>query len=156
MRLLAPILLAVIPAAALAAEAAPPYWASIRAGQAMMRTGPGRTYPASWLYRRVDLPLRVVAVRKEWRKVEDPDGTQGWMLGNLLSSERTAVVRGSAPAAMLEQPTAGAKLLWRAAPGVVGGVSACGNGWCRFDVKGRAGYVAVGALWGVEPGETLP
>lgn len=156
MRLLAPVLLAVIPAGALAAEAAPPYWASIRAGQAMMRTGPGRTYPASWLYRRVDLPLRVVASRKEWRKVEDPDGTQGWMLANLLSSARTAVVRAGGPIAMVQQPTVGAKLLWRAAPGVVGRVSACGNGWCRFDVKGRAGYVAVGALWGVEPGETLP
>ena len=158
MRLAAAAVLAVVPAAALATDAAPhvPYWASIRAGQAMMRTGPARTYPANWLYRRADLPVRVVAAHKEWRKVEDPDGTQGWMLANLLSGERTALVRGTEPLAMREGPTAGGRLLWRAAPGVVGRVSACGNGWCRLDVKGRAGFVEQGSLWGVEAGEVVP
>ena len=157
---------AAMPGVLLAADAAPkvPYWASIRAGQAMMRTGPGRAYPASWLYRRVALPVRVIATHKDargdgqtqWRKVEDPDGTQGWMQANLLSGDRTAMVRGPAPAAMLAAPAAGAKLMWRAAPGVIGRVSGCANGWCRLDVKGRAGFVDEGALWGVEPGESLP
>lgn len=158
MRLPLAALLALVPAVALAADAAPkpPYWASIRAGQAMMRTGPGRTYPANWLYRRADLPIRVIAVRKEWRKVEDPDGTQGWMLGNLLSGQRTAMVRGTEPLAMREGPAAGAKLLWRAAPGVVGQVSGCASGWCRLDVKGRAGFVEQGSLWGVEAEEVVP
>ncbi|HEU0045762.1 SH3 domain-containing protein [Sphingomonas sp.] len=146
-----------IPTAAVAQEAQkPPYWASIRAGQARMRTGPARTYPASWLYRRADLPVRVVQVFKEWRKVEDPDGTQGWMQGNLLSATRTGLVRGTAPVAMLERPEAGARVLWRAAPGVVGQISGCGNGWCKLDVKGRAGFVELGSLWGVEAGESLP
>ena len=27
-----------------------PYWASISAGEAMMRTGPGRNYPAAYCY----------------------------------------------------------------------------------------------------------
>ncbi|HEX8388113.1 MAG TPA: SH3 domain-containing protein [Sphingomonas sp.] len=157
MRLIVAMLALLIPAAAIAQEAQkPPYWASIRAGQARMRTGPARTYPASWLYRRAELPVRVVQQHKEWRKVEDPDGTQGWMQANLLSATRTALVRGTAPLAMLERPVAGARVLWRAAPGVVGRVSACGNGWCRLDVKGRAGFVELEGLWGVEATETLP
>ena len=134
----------------------PPYWGSIAAGSARMRTGPARAYPASWLYRRADLPVRVVAVFKEWRRVEDPDGTQGWMLANLLSATRTAIVKGVEPVAMLDQPAPGARLKWRAAPGVVGRLSHCADGWCQLDVKGRAGFVQVGVLWGVDPGETLP
>ncbi|HEV2865763.1 MAG TPA: SH3 domain-containing protein, partial [Allosphingosinicella sp.] len=61
-----------------------PYWASIASGQAMMRAGPGRNYPGTWLYVRRDLPVRVVEVYESWRKIEDPDGTTGWMLVNLL------------------------------------------------------------------------
>jgi SH3-like domain-containing protein len=143
---------------ALAADAKKtlPYYASINAGRARMRTGPDKTYPASWLYQRADLPVRVVAVFKQWRKVEDPDGTQGWMLAALLSERRTGIVRGQQPADMRAQPSAGAGLSWRAAPGVVGRLSECGNGWCRFDVKGQAGYVEVSRLWGVEPTERLP
>jgi SH3-like domain-containing protein len=93
---------------------------------------------------------------KEWRKVEDPDGTTGWMQGNLLSDTRTAIVKAGPPIEMRERPSSAAKLMWRAAPGVVGRISACANGWCRFDVMGQAAYVTVGGLWGVEPGEVLP
>jgi len=56
----------------------PPYWASIASGEAMMRTGPGRNYPGTWLYKRRDLPIRVIQVYPNWRKIEDPDGEQGW------------------------------------------------------------------------------
>ena len=131
-----------------------PYWASISAGQANMRTGPGKNYPASWLYRRSDLPIKVVEVYKEWRKIEDPDGTQGWMLANLLSDTRTAIVTGSI-VDMLDEPRAGAHVQWRAAPGVVGRISKCTRGWCWFDVRGRGGYVEATHLFGVEPGEAM-
>ncbi len=149
---------ALIPDPAVAADAkkSVPYYASISASRARMRTGPARTYPASWLYQRQDLPIKVVAIFKEWRKVADPDGTEGWMQANLLSGTRTAIVHGAGPVELRDKPAASGKLLWRAAPGVVGRLSQCGNGWCRFDVKGQAGFVAIGGLWGVEAGETLP
>ena len=147
---------AVIAPAAAADTAKPPYWASISAAEAKLRTGPARSYPATWLYRRPGLPIRVIAKFKEWRRIEDPDGTQGWMQANLLSATRTAVVRGQEPAPLLDRPATGAALRYRAAPGVVGKVSRCGDGWCQLDVKGREGFVATAALWGVEPGETLP
>ena len=69
-----------------------PYWASIASGRAMMRTGPGQNYPGTWLYVRPDLPIRVVEVYRDWRKVSDPEGTTGWMLVRLLSDQRTAIV----------------------------------------------------------------
>jgi SH3-like domain-containing protein len=39
---------------------------------------------------------------------------------------------------------------------VVGRISQCANGWCRFDVKGQVGFVELGQLWGVSPTEVLP
>lgn len=132
-----------------------PYYGSIAASKARMRTGPGRNFPASWLYQRADLPVKIIDKHKEWRKVEDPDGTQGWMQGNLLSETRTGVVMGT-NADMLDAPRFSAKLLWRAAPGVVGRISKCARGWCWFDVRGRAGYVEANRLWGVDSGEQLP
>ncbi len=131
-----------------------PYYASISAGKARMRVGPGRNYPASWLYQRPDLPIKVVDIYKEWRKIEDPDGTQGWMQANLLSEVRTAIVVGTA-VDMLDSPRFGGKVLWRAAPGVVGRISKCARGWCWYDVRGRAGYVEATHVWGIDPEETV-
>src|SRR5919202_3134772 len=76
---LAAIILSMGPAAA-QEERKPPYWASISASKAAMRTGPGRNYPMTWIYQRADLPVRVIETYPNWRKVQDPDGTTGWML----------------------------------------------------------------------------
>lgn len=131
-----------------------PYFVSIKAEKARMRTGPGRNYPSNWLYQRKGLPLKVIDLYGEWRKVEDPDGTQGWMLANLLDDVRTAMVIGTVTG-MRDSPRFNARVSWRAAPGVVGRVSKCASGWCWFDVAGRGGYVEQSHIWGTEPGETL-
>jgi SH3-like domain-containing protein len=133
----------------------PPYYASIAASKARMRTGPGRNYPASWLYQRADLPVKVVEVYNDWRKVEDPDGTQGWMQVALMSPTRTGYVVGGI-VELRDAPRGNGRINWRAAPGVVGRVSKCQRGWCWFDVKGRAGYVEQNRIWGTDPGEEVP
>jgi len=132
-----------------------PYWASISAGKARMRTGPGRQFPASWLYQRAGLPVKVVETYPNWRKIVDPDGTTGWMQGNLIDEQRTALVIGKVRM-LRSRPEPGAPVIWRAQGGVVGKISQCGDGWCLFDVKGRVGFIRTDALWGVEANERLP
>ncbi|KQN37772.1 hypothetical protein ASG37_12245 [Sphingomonas sp. Leaf407] len=132
----------------------PPYYASVAAGEARMRSGPGKNYPTQWVYRRADLPIKVVDVYQDWRRVEDPDGTRGWFQVGLLSDRRTAYVAQD----MVElraSPQPGAAVAWRAAKGVVGRLSRCTGGWCYFDVRGRGGYVEQARLWGVDPGEAM-
>lgn len=147
-----------LPAVAALVDRKPPYFASIQAKEARMRTGPGRTYPVSWKYVRSGLPVRVVENFKErgagaqWRKVEDPDGTQGWMQANLVSDTRTAMIRRGI-ADLRDTPRFAGKVNWRAAPGVVGRISKCGAGWCYIDIMGRGGFVEVNRLWGVDPTE---
>lgn len=137
------------------AQRQPPYWASISAGRALMRVGPGQNYPATWLYIRPDLPIRVIGVQGDWRRVQDPDGTIGWMLVRLLSDQRSGIVRGQAPQPMYESADMASAVRYRAEPGVVGRVSRCADGWCLFDVDGRRGYIRVDTLWGVEAAETI-
>ena len=150
------VALAVVSTGALAAAAAKkvPYYASISAGKARMRSGPARNYPASWMYQRADLPVKVVAVyeRGGWLKVEDPAGVQGWIAGPLISDTRTAIVVGQV-AELQQSPEPGSKVVWRAAPGVVGRLSKCARGWCHLDVKGRGGFVEISRLWGIDATE---
>jgi SH3-like domain-containing protein len=133
----------------------PPYWASISAGQARMRTGPGRNYPASWFYQRQGLPVQVIEVFPGWRKIRDQDGTAGWMISQLISDRRTAMIRGSGTVDLHASPSASARVLFHAEVGVIGVLGACAEGWCRLDVQGKAGFVEEERLWGVDPGETI-
>ncbi|MCP1468818.1 SH3-like domain-containing protein [Sphingobium sp. OAS761] len=124
-----------------------PYWASLSQDEARMRVGPSLDFPSNWVYRRRDLPVKVLQVLGLWRKVEDPDGTQGWMHVRLLSDTATAIVTTD-QAPMHDSASEAAPTLYRAAKGVVGRLSGCSGGWCSFDVKGQRGYVKSDDLWG--------
>jgi SH3-like domain-containing protein len=136
-------------------ERATPYWASISAGKAMMRTGPGQNYPATWLYVRADLPIQVVETYPNWRKIRDSEGTTGWMLQRLLSDRRTGLVKGDSPQPLRKDPAEDSPVRYLAEPGVVGRISKCTGSWCLFQVGDRQGYIRQDQIWGVKPGETL-
>ena len=141
------LLLAVVGPAAAQSDTDLPYWASISVDEARMRKGPSPDVPVIWEYRRKDLPVKVVARFETWRKIEDPDGTQGWMAARLLSRTRTAIVTGGIRP-MREEPNVAAAVAYRAEAGVVGRITDCKNGWCRIDVGGRKGWIETDHIWG--------
>lgn len=148
-------LVALSPAAAIAqSKKQVPYWVSIAAKEALLRTGPGTNYPATWKYIRPGLPLRVIQLHEDWRKVEDPEGEQGWVKSILLSEQRTAIVVGEI-SPLRATPDAEGRIDWRVAPGVVGKISRCRDGWCELDVKGRTGRIETRHLWGVAEDEVV-
>ena len=154
-RILAVIALLALATPASAQEKQPPYWASIASGEAMTRTGPGKTYPGVWLYKRRDLPIRVVKKYENWRLIEDPDGAKGWMLVSLLSDRRTAIVKPGDPRPVRVKPDDGAKVHYLAEHGVVGRISKCASGWCRIAIGTRDGYIRASDIWGVGENEVV-
>ncbi|HET7316008.1 MAG TPA: SH3 domain-containing protein [Sphingomicrobium sp.] len=153
--LIAAFLVIALAAPAAAQEKHPPYWASIASGLAMMRTGPARVYPGTWLYQRRDLPVLVLKRYQNWRLIRDPSGTQGWMLSTLLSDRRTAIVRPGDPRPMYSGTGPADQVRYRAEPGVVGRIDKCRDGWCRFTVGQRQGYISTADIWGVGRHEVL-
>lgn len=143
------ICLCLMPAAPLSAQTDEvPYWASVRASVVNMRVGPGRSYPIDWVYKREQLPLKVLRRKEGWRLVEDPDGSRGWLLGRFLSRERTAIVTGKGLAEMRDAAGREGRVLWRLQPGVVGKLGDCAEGWCGFEVGRRKGVARQDRLWG--------
>lgn len=137
-----------IPAVARAQEAETPYWASIRSSEVNMRVGPGEDYRILWVYRRPMLPMKVLRVKEGWRYVRDPEGAEGWVLARFLTRERTGFVTRGDAAALREKGEVSARLLWKAAPGVVGKLGDCAAGWCEFAIGPRKGFVEQTRVWG--------
>ena len=127
-----------------------PYWASIEEPEARMRTGPSTEFPVKWVYKRQDLPVKVIDVHEVWRKVEDPDGDQGWMHVRLLSPTRTAIVIAPGISELRDAPSGTARISWRLEKGVIGKIDDCQKGWCRLDITGRIGYIEASRVWGEE------
>ena len=150
----AAVLLA-LAASASAQDKTPPYWASIASGQAMTRAGPGKNYPGVWLYQRRDLPIRVVKKYENWRMIEDPEGTRGWMLVSLLSDRRTAIVKAGEPRPIHATADGASRIRYTAENGVVGRIEKCREGWCHITIGKREGYIRSSDIWGVSDGEVV-
>lgn len=131
-----------------AEKGALPYWASLRVAEANMRVGPSEDYRISWVYRRQQLPLKVVRLKEGWRLVQDPGGASGWILSQFLTRQRGAIVVGSGLADMREAGNSVARLKWRLQPGVVGKLGDCAAGWCALEVGVNKGFAPQDRLWG--------
>lgn len=129
-------------------ESDPPYWASIRASEVNMRVGPSEDFRISWVYQRPGLPLKVVRKKEGWRLVQDPDGTQGWVVARFLSRERGAIVTGKDTTDIREEPNPESRLRWKVEPGVIGKLGECESDWCQLDIAGHKGWVRQARLWG--------
>lgn len=131
-----------------------PRMVSIKATEANVRKGPGVDYPIDWVYRRLDMPVQVIAEFEKWRKIRDWEGDEGWVHFALLSSRRTIIV--TAPETTLRRLAAEASpAVARLAQGMVARVEYCDPEWCLVTVQGYDGWVLRTDIWGVEPGETL-
>ncbi|RST31612.1 hypothetical protein HMF7854_12795 [Sphingomonas ginkgonis] len=149
------VLLQVAATPAAAQMKKPPYWASIASGEAQTRAGPGRNYPGLFLYKRRDLPVKVVAVYENWRRIQDPDGTLGWMLVTLLSDRRTALIKAGERRAIHDKPASASHVSYEAEPGVVGRISDCDGDWCRIEIAKKRGYIRQSDVWGTDENESV-
>ena len=155
MRRLIGVALLCLATVASAQDKKPPYWASIASGEAMIRTGPGRNYPGTWLYKRRDLPVKVLKIYQSWRLIEDPDGTRGWMLVTLLSDRRTALVKPGTPRQIHEQRDSASRVAYLAEPGVIGRIEQCDGQWCKFTSGKRGGWIGQSDVYGVGASEQV-
>jgi SH3-like domain-containing protein len=137
-----------------------PRFVSLRADSVNLRVGPNARYRIEWIYMRRDLPVEIIAEFDTWRRIKDPEGTEGWVHSSMLSRKRTGIVTGgvrpllrSVQAKDEAQPDLAATL----EPGVIVTVESCPQGiaFCRVEAEGVGGWLSRDALWGVYPGEVI-
>ena len=120
-----------------------------------MRSGPGRQYPAIWVYRRLGMPLEIVGKFDDWRKVRDFQGDTGWILSNQLRGQRAVMVT-LPEVGLYEEPDTNSIKIARLGREVVARVKRCDIEWCRVLIGKHDGWTRRGGLWGIREEELLP
>ncbi len=140
-----------------------PRFASLRADEVNMRSGPGTRYPILWLYKRRELPVEIMREFDVWRLVEDADGVRGWVHQATLVGNRTFVVTATGGTdrgpgtVMRDDPQEDGGVVAILRPGVIGRLRACptGSAWCRVSVHNYSGWLQRSDLFGLLPNETI-
>ncbi len=110
------------------------------------------THRIDWVFKRRDMPLRIVAEHGHWRRVEDRDGAGGWMHYTLLSGNRTVFVEQDL-IELKARPNDGSQVVAQLEFGVIAQLGKCDEIWCQLSASGHRGWAPRSSLWGVEPDE---
>ncbi len=133
-----------------------PRWASLRADEVNMRSGPGTRYPIEWVYHRRDLPVQIEREFEGWRLIEDPDGVKGWVHQATLVGRRSFVVKGTERVLRHAASEDGAAVA-RLKPGVVGRIRGCElrAAWCEVQAGDYHGFLKREEIYGVNADEAV-
>ena len=131
-----------------------PRWASLKADEVNLRSGPGTRYPIEWVYHRVNLPVQIEREFEVWRLIEDQDGVKGWVHQATLTGRRSFVVKGDEQVLRRTASTTAAAVA-RLKPGVIGQIRSCDGKteWCEVQVNDYRGFLRRGDLYGIYAGE---
>jgi len=130
-------------------------FASLSRDKVFLREGPSYQYPVLWVYRRKDLPVRIIQSYDVWRKIRDNTGTTGWIHTSMLSDRRTVLVTSQKPAKIRDKTGARGKVIALAQPGVVARLEACEAETCEVNASGTDGWIEKQDIWGVGAGEVF-
>ncbi|HEY7853288.1 MAG TPA: SH3 domain-containing protein [Caulobacteraceae bacterium] len=128
-----------------------PRWVSLKHGEVMGRKGPGKDYPAQWVYRVKGLPVQVVGETEEWRRVCDPDGGAVWVHRSEIDGRRMIMSLASTPAAMRRSPVATAPAVGLLNARALAALGACKGDWCKVKAGGVTGWLSTDQVWGLVP-----
>ena len=154
LRLAAAVILVLAASLANAAERQLPRFATLRADEVNLRTGPGERYPIDWVLIRKGLPVEIVAEFDVWRKIRDFQGSEGWVHQRMLTGARNVLIEGGVRILHAEADAASPPVA-RAEAGVVARLLECRGPWCRVEAQGVKGWLKRDEVWGVYPDEAV-
>jgi len=131
-----------------------PRFASLRANEVNLRTGPGTRYPIEWVYTKEGLPVEIIAEYDVWRRISDWKGNKGWVHKSTLSGKRTLIVTGSTQA-IHKGPHTESPVIANAESNALGRLLSCKELWCEVSFDDVDGYMKKEDFWGAYEQETL-
>lgn len=124
-----------------------PRFASLRADEVNLRTGPGTRYPIEWVFRKEGVPVEITAEFDVWRRVRDWEGSEGWVHKSTLTGKRALLVTGGTRN-VYDEASDGSPVVARVEAGTVGQILSCQPAWCRAKFGDVKGYLPKGQFWG--------
>jgi SH3-like domain-containing protein len=128
-----------------------PRYLSLKRGEVFGRKGPGKDYPALFVYHARGLPVQVVDETTDWRRICDPEGGAVWVASAMVDGQRTVMATAAGPVALRDAPaeTAGASAYLR--PRAVADLGRCKGDWCEVSADGAQGWLKTSEVWGLAP-----
>ena len=112
-----------------------------------VRYGPSFESPIKFIYKKVNLPLKQIDKKENWRRVIDFKNNSGWIHWSQLKKINSIIPINDK--ILFENPTNFSKPLAKIKSGRVLIVQKCNEIWCKINTDDFVGWIKTDNIWGV-------
>ncbi len=125
------------------------YFASLRASETNVRSGPGRIYPIKFTYKIKNIPILITDEYDNWNEIRDYEGQTGWISKSLITKKRSLMIRTSKSYALMHSSRSrDSRTILKLENNVIGDYVKCLDNWCKIEVANKSGWVEKVDLFG--------
>ena len=120
---------------------------SLKKNKTNVRYGPGLDYPIKYVYRKVNLPVRQIDKKENWRRVIFLDNNSGWIHWSQLRPSNSVITIQEK--ILFKKPSNFSEPFVRLEKGRLLVIKKCENDWCKVITDGYTGWIKVKNIWGL-------
>ena len=120
---------------------------SLKKNKVNVRYGPGFEYPIKYIYKKINLPIKQIDKKENFRRIIDLKNNSGWIHVSQLKKVNSIIPKTDK--ILFSKPTNFSKPLAKIKKGRVLLVQSCNNKWCKVETAGFNGWVKIDNSWGV-------
>ena len=119
---------------------------SLKKNKVNVRYGPSFDSPIKYIYKKINLPIKQIDKKENFRRIIDLKNNSGWIHVSQLKKVNSVITLEDN--ILFKKPSNFSKPLAKVKKGRVLIVKNCDNDWCKIKTKKFSGWVKKENLWG--------
>ena len=119
---------------------------SLKKNKVNVRYGPSFESPVKFIYNKIDLPIKLIDKKENWRRILDVKNNSGWIHSSQLKQINSIITLSDK--ILFKKPTVFSKPIAKIKKGRVLIIQNCQTNWCKIKTDNIKGWIQRKNLWG--------
>ncbi|MFL2891387.1 MAG: SH3 domain-containing protein [Candidatus Pelagibacter sp.] len=119
---------------------------SLKKNKVNVRYGPSLESPIKFIYKKINLPIKQIDKKENWRRIIDSKNNSGWIHWSQLKPINSVILLKDK--ILFKKPSNFSRPLANIKQGRVLVVKKCDDNWCKVQTENLKGWVDNKNLWG--------
>ena len=119
---------------------------SLKYSKVNVRYGPGLDYPIKYIYKKINLPVKVIDKKENFRRIIDLKKNSGWIHWTQLKKSKSLITLKDK--ILFKKPSLFSKPILRLQKGRLLIIKKCKKEWCKIKSENYLGWIKTDNVWG--------
>tara|TARA_B100000674_G_C37337234_1_gene688033 strand:- start:83 stop:526 length:444 start_codon:yes stop_codon:yes gene_type:complete len=121
---------------------------SLKKNKVNVRYGPSLESPIKYIYKKINLPIKQIDKKENWRRIIDSKNNSGWIHWSQLKKINSIITLEDK--ILFKSPSYFSKPLAKIKKGRLLIVKKCDNEWCKIESENFKGWIKKDNVWGLD------